>query len=71
MQNFTIAFRIVGLFNERSEMASGDLVAEHIEVNKYEWPDLGLSKETTQSIKSVSNGSFIIGISFKGAGEIT
>ncbi len=39
-----MAFTIAGVFKLRSGIASGNLVAEHIKVNKYEWPDLVLGK---------------------------
>ena len=55
-------------FRERNGMASGNLVAEHIIVNKYICPDLVLGKGPTQSITSFSNGSFKTRTGFKDAG---
>ncbi len=62
---------MLGDFKERNGMASGNLVAEHIIVNKYTCPDLVLGNGPTQSITSFSNGSFSKGTGFKCAGDTT
>ncbi len=62
---------MLGDFREHNGMALGNLVAEHINVNKYTCPDLVLGKGPTQSITSFSNGSFNTGTGFKGAEDTT
>lgn len=66
-----MAFKIAGVFKVCSGIASGDLVAEHIRVNRCEWPDLVLGKGPTQSINSFSNGLLITGTGFNGARATT
>ncbi len=71
VQNLMMAFTIAGVFKVRSGIASRNLVAKHIKVNKYEWPDFVLGKGPTQSITSFSKGSLITGTGFNGAGATT
>ena len=48
-------------------IASGNLVEEHIIVNRYLFPDLVLGNGPTQSTITLLNGSSIAGIGISGA----
>lgn len=70
-KKFTNALMITGVVIFLSGIASRNLLATHIIVNRNWLPDLALGNGPTQSTITCSNGSTIIGIGDRGAGGIT